>query len=510
MAAPTRAQISADVTRPTYKTELFLTGSWTDVSADVDTMRHSVEATGDASGMAFGVVVTPSADVDFNIDGLARSWELTPIRISYGFSTSDLIPRFSGVITGRRRTPFGGTWQCRGWDALIEGKVVRSPLFKRRPIATATTLTSIEDPTNPAYAAGIVNYILWQCGGRPYEQAASYTSALWYYSCTHALIAPEWTWISGENPWQALQRFVRAAGGQLYQDDAGVLRYIDPLTFANGTAAHTYTDAAQSAAQRVTNDTAGYSDLSASDDLTDSVTGMTCAFVTRLVQGVQQVYEDTQPRPITEAGGEKDTLTHHCDTTLPIFSIDRVERDCAVQRTAYAPSTSEVTIGVTSSSSQRITVQVTNELGEPVQVDNIRVFGRPVSAGEEGTAEYIPGGGPLNEERTRPVEDNPWIQSARHARQICRMAYDFASQAGSVITLYDVAYDPDRYVGELVGLTNSAWNLTAEPHRIVALRPEDGSFMEVDLAPLNGLPTRADVFIVGTSYAGGDQRELSY
>jgi hypothetical protein len=289
-----------------------------------------------------------------------------------------------------------------------------------------------------------------------------------------------------------------------------VLRYIDPLTFANGTPTHTFTDAGLTAAQRVSNDAAGYGNLSASDDLTDSVSGMTCAFVTRLVQGVQVVYEDTQPRRVGEAGADDETLTHHCDTTLPVFSIDRVERDAAVIRTAYAPTTSELTIGVSSSSSQRVTVQITNTLGEPVQVDNIRVWGRPVSAGEEGTAEYIPGGGPLNEERTRPVEDNPWIQSARHARQICRMAYDFASQAGSVITLSDVPYDPDRYVGELVGLTSDAWNLVAEPHRIVALRPEDGSYMEVDVAPLNGLPTRADVFIVGTSYAGGDQRELSY
>jgi hypothetical protein len=34
--------------------------------------------------------------------------------------------------------------------------------------------------------------------------------------------------------------------------------------------------------------------------------------------------------------------------------------------------------------------------------------------------------------------------------------------------------------------------------------------MEVDLTPINGLLTVEDVWIVGTSYSGGDTRELSY
>jgi hypothetical protein len=510
MADPSRAEISADVTLPTYKAELYLTGSWTDVSTDITAASHSVETSGDVSGIAFGTIVSPRASVAFNADGLARSWELTPIRLSYGFASSDKLQRFHGVITGCTWDGAGGAWECRGWDALIEGQEIRSPLFRRRPIATATTVSSIEDPANGGYAAGILNYILWSAGGRPYEQAASYASALWYYGCTHAVIAPEFTWVSGEDAWQAAQRFVRAAGGQLYQDDEGTIRYVDPLTMVSGSPAFTFTDAVQTAAQRESNATAGYGTPTRRASVQKSVTGVTCAYLSRLVGGVQVVYEDKQPRRVGEDTADDDTLTHNCDTTLPLFSIDRVERDAAVVRTAYAPTTAEVTIGISSSSAQRVTVQVVNTLSEPVQLDGIRVWGRPVSAGEEGTAGYAAGGGPLNQGRILALEDNPWIQSARHARQLCRMAFDFHATAGEAVTLPDVAYDPDRYVGEIVAFTYDDWNYTAAPHRIVAIRGEDGAFMEVDITPINGLLTRDEVWIVGTAYAGGDTRELSY
>jgi hypothetical protein len=510
MAAPTRAEISGDVTTPTYKAELYLSGSWTDVSTDITHASHRVETSGDVSGIAFGTIVSPRASVEFNADGLARSWELTPIRLSYGFASSDKLARFHGVITECTWDGPGGSWECRGWDALIEGQEIRSPLFRRRPIATATTVSSIEDPANGAYAAGILNYILWSAGGRPFEQAGSYASALWYYSCTHAVIAPEFTWIAGEDAWQAAQRFVRAAGGQLYQDDAGTIRYVDPLTMVSGTPAFTFTDAAQTAAERVSNSTAGYGTPRRSASVQKSVTGVTCAYVSRLVGGVQVVYEDKQPRRVGEAGADDETLTHNCDSTLPLFSIDRAERDAAVIRTAYAPTTAEVSIGITSSSAQRVTVQVTNTLSEPVQLDGIRIWGRPVSAGEEGTASYAPGGGALNQGRILALEDNPWIQSARHARQLCRMAYDFHATAGEIVTLPDVAYDPDRFVGEIVAFTYDDWSYSAVPHRIVAIRGEDGAFMEVDITPINGLLTVEDVWVVGTSYSGGDTRELSY
>jgi hypothetical protein len=507
MAPPTRAQTSGDVTQPIYAATLYLTGAWgTDITGDITSAEHTVETSGEVSGIAFGTIVSPRATVTFNADGLARSWELTPIRIAYGFAGSDTVARFVGVIVGCSWEGAGGSWECRGWDALIEGQEIRSPLFRRRPIATATTASSIEDPASGSYAAGIVNYILWSCGGRPYEQAGSYASALWYYSCTHALIAPEFTWIAGEDPWQALQRFVRAAGGQLYQDDAGTVRFVDPLTLASGSSSFTFTDGVLTAAQRESLNGAGYGTPTRRASVEKSATGFTCAYLSRRVQGVQVVYEDTQPRRV-EPG---ETITVNCDTTLPLFSIDRAERDAAVVRTAYAPTAAEVTVGIASSSAQRVTVQIENTLSEPVQVDGVRVWGRPVSAGEEGTAGYSPGGGSLNHERVRGVEDNPWIQSERHARQIARMAYDFHATAGEAVTLPDVAYDPDRYVGEIVSFTYSDWSYSAVAHRIVAIRVEGGAFMEVDLTPINGLLTVDEVFVVGTAYSGGDTRELSY
>jgi hypothetical protein len=537
MSDPTRTQISADVTSPTTQVEIRLGGAWIDVSSSVTSVSIDVQSSNGVSGLAFGSTVEPRATVAFTADqallqltdgtniltdgtntlitvqtnAIDYAWALTPIRIKHGFSTSAQLTRFSGVITERSRDSSGGTWGCQGWSAVIASTDIRSPLITNRPIATKTESGGNDDPTDPGYTGGIVNYTLWKCGGRPYEQAGSYPNAVFYYSCDTALIAPAFSWIASENAWEALQRLVRAAGGQLYQDSLGVIRYKNPVSLVSGTASVTFSDAVLTAAQRVSNSVVPYQDISERASIQESLSAVGCQFVTRRIAGVQVIYEDTEPRYLAAVGQANSAVTLNLDTQYPIASVSQVEIDAVVIRTATAPGTG-VAVVLNSSSAQRVTVTISNiGITEPIQIEAIRVVGNPVEPGEEGSASYAQSVAGLASDRTLQIEDNPWVQSRRHAEQLCQMVWDFYSGTGAIRTLAGVPYDPDRNVGELVNLTCSLWNITAQPHIIVGIRPENGAWMSVDLTPVLALlPTVSETYVVGGTYTADQTLEVGY
>src|SRR6266542_188674 len=119
---------------------------------------------------------------------------LRPIRFTTTNSADTTARTFTGVITQMHRTLDDCDIKCEGIKVLIAANKIYSPMLVRRPAATKTTASSVDDPTNVSYRGGLVNYALWQCGGRPYEQAGSYPSAVFYYSCDHAILSPDYSW----------------------------------------------------------------------------------------------------------------------------------------------------------------------------------------------------------------------------------------------------------------------------------------------------------------------------
>lgn len=498
MAPPTRTQILADVTSPTFDVEVWTGSAWVSVKAHVTSASARLDTTGgDASGIAMGPAVRPEADVELALAGWVQATDATPVRINFGFGSSDLLTRFGGIVAGRDADASGGRWQLRGWDAHIEAQEVRSPLFKRRPIATQSTLTSVEDPGLSTYRGGIINFILWTSGGRPYEQAASYPNALFYYRCTTAVLGPAFSWTPGDNPWTVALRLCQIAGGQLYQDGAGTVCYVDPITLATGTPGFTFTDEALGQTARIAANKAGYETIGVRIDSLAKVGTVTATFVSRLVQGEQPVYEDTIPRRLAPGA----SLTIPCDTKLPIWRLVGASVEAAAPRSGRQASASEVTVTATLPSSQRVSVVITNTLAEPVVVDVLRIVGCPLSAGEEQSASYTSGAG-----RTVSIDDSPYLQSERHAAMLCRMLADALANGGILYTLGGCSYDPDLLVGAVVGLTCSPLGLANLRCRVATI-DTDGAWMDVVLAPLGTLPTRDSVHLVG---AISGTKDLAY
>lgn len=509
MSDPTAAQIAADGVDPTYEVQLWDGGSWVSVAGDVVRVSHALATTGDLGGFLFGTGRAVGAEVAIDAALFATGWQARRIRIGYGLGASNRVIRFTGVITGRSRSGRDGVWRCGGLDALLAGVKVWSPLIVGRPAATATSATSVEDPTSGSYRGGILNYIAWASGGRPLAQAASYPAALFYYEFQRSLLEIPYAWVSGENLWNEADRICKASGGQIYQDDSGTLRYVNPLGLAEGSATYTFTDADLTPSQYEAQNAGPYETASEESDLRSVLSAVSCTYVRRARLGYQEVYNQTNPVRDPIRPGETVTLT--LDTQLPLAAPEliAVETDSAIQRTLARPSAAQLVTTIADRKATRVVVTLTNAHTEPILLYGIRLKGTPVGAIETGSASYS-GTTALNSDRVLEVPDNALIQTASQARRLCRLIWDFQSGERGIITLTGCPYDHRRSVGELVLFTSADWGETAVPCRIAAIRPTGDGFMDVDLGRSVGLPVRSQFYVIGGSYANATIRELSY
>src|SRR6185312_16223160 len=137
---------------------------------------------------------------ELTLGNWANTGYFVPIRYTT-WMDADTSKTFTGIIIRRTRDMNKMTLDATGMKALIAATKAYSPSFPRRPVATKTTASSIENPATAGYIAGQINYLLWASGGRPYEQSGSYPLATFYYSCDHAILSPDWSWAAGEDSW---------------------------------------------------------------------------------------------------------------------------------------------------------------------------------------------------------------------------------------------------------------------------------------------------------------------
>lgn len=498
MAAPTRGEIEAVVTTPSYTVEYY-SGGWVVVSDDyVLSVEGLNNAGGGSSGLDFGANASPKITItlDDNATIVAIPYTKTRVRISYGFAASDQLVRMQGIIVSRSRSyganAHGITWECEGFDALIRDTPMYSDLLYRRLAATVTTVSSVEDPTSGAYVGGLVNYIFWQSGGRPLAQAATYTTAVFYYQCDNALIAPEWTWIAGEDGWAELDRLCRAVGGQVFQQPDGTLRFVNVLMPAAGSYAI---------------DTGDFESIEETASTADYFTKARCSYTARALQGSQVVYEDKTPRTIPPSG----TITFIIEPKLPVYDwtvsgAATIPSDCYVV-TDYYGNTISVTATFVDLAAARAEVSFVNGSSTmAATLSSLTLKGRPIMPIEEGQVSYGSG------TPEKAVGDGEiYVQSATHASRLCRIYVDVYGTLRPTRKLSGMGYDPDRTLGEIAALTIADWSLSAVNHRIVEIAPgETGAKMDLSITPITGIPLVTEMFIIGTSYSSGDTRQMGY
>jgi hypothetical protein len=462
------------------------TGSlWVDITTSVISVsgdgafsgsRDNALAFGDSSATQISVVVKDALT--------ATAWKKTPIRVTYTVGAASGTA-FAGIITKRDRNTSDAelTFNCIGFAELIRTTRAYSLLFHRTPVATKTTAASQEDPTLPSYIAGPMNWILWQAGGRPLEQNFTYTNPAFYYSCDQALISPNWSWLAGEDGWSECLKLAQASGGQVYQDSAGVVRYRQPYAIADASSVFTFDESVY--------DENG---ISETDDVTPLVTQVTCAYVSRELRPTQAVVEVTTPRLIHI--GETITLVN--EPAQPLYTLDAPTAANFVITTAdYAVPVLGVdyTVAIVWAA-QRITMTVTNLMSIPLSLWKYTLKGQPVIAGPTGSVTLGSG------TSQKTISDNAYIQTEHDARRLCALVLKFYGVTRPVRSFGGCVFDPARAVGEVVGLSNVRWSMSAELHIITKIAHDDtGLFSDYELAYVGDLNKTSDYYQVGPTYA---------
>lgn len=503
MPAPTRQQIEAPVRQPTYQVSWWSGSAWVDFAAqDVASIAPQHQTSTDLHGLAFGVSVGAGCTIAVRDTPALRSlaWEQLRVRVRFGFGTSDLVHAFVGVIVRRQRDGTTITWTCEGLETLMRGIPVYSPMLYARRVATATSPASIENPDQAGWSGGMINYLLWTCGGRPLEQQASYPSALFWYTCQDALIAPPWSWVSGENVWDELQRLCKVGGGQIAQRPDGVIQYVNPLAFGSvPSSPYLLTDASIAS---VTEDGAAR----------ETVASVRGRISVRQLQPEQTVYEDTTPRLLPASG----LLDIVCDLEWPVYAYVYAAagapwlalESLTVTTIFGVPATADqVTAQVLSSGTGagRAAVRLTNLSTIPLILSRLTLRGRPVTV--VTTEQAVSGSGTPQLELSSDLE--PLIQSPAQFAMLGSLYRTVYGVARPVITL-EGRYDPDRWVGERCLLHLPTEGYAMHPIMIVGLDVQDGSAMTIQAVSVAGLPTVADFFIVGQTYVTGTVKQLGY
>jgi hypothetical protein len=479
----------------TYIVEWKPAGSWVDISAHIEAVDGDWNLSGNKdNALSFGDASELRCTVKtVNLTLQATAYLDVPIRVTFAMDAATGYA-FWGVIAKRDRDQESLTFECEGYARLIRRTRVYTESRFRRPVATATTAASVEDPADGSYVAGLINETLWEAGGRPLEQDFSYPTALFYYSVPEtAILAPEWSWLAGEDAWGECLRLAQAAGGQIFQDADGVVQYLQPLSFGEGSSAATF-------------DEDVYGDLTEQGSGELVVTKVVCPYIPRVAQALQEVINDTTPR-LVNAG---ETVAIVLEAQNPLKSILTTGGglpDGAIKATFLDGRVVAATDFTQAAvlHGQRVTLTVENTSAYPFAIDALVIQGEPIVAGEAGVVTVGSGDVALT------VQDNPYVQSQAHAERLATMILAFHGSTLPLRSATDLVYDPDRSVGETIELTCSRWSLSAVPHLIVSKQhSETGIVAGYDLVPVAGLPKSSDFFIVGATSYTGQTKKLGF
>lgn len=495
-----------------YRAEAQIGGVWQSFPGLLHVSTRT-ETGGGASPFAFGGASLPAATIETTLAGPAAGWARAPLRVYQSVAIDGAAAveelAFTGILLASDPADAGYRFTAGGWDQRVARTRVRTPLRYRRPIATRTTATSVEDPAAPGYAGGLLNQIFWASGGRPDAQRASHPGAAFTYACDGTSVAPEWGWVDGENAWSEALALAEAAGGQVYLDSQGVMRYVNPLSLAEVVAgAPVIADTGPQAAGRVLYD----GRLRRSLDLAAAYNVAVCNYQRRTLQPRQQVYEARYPLPPIPAGAVVD---RELAMQWPVLWRDLASgaADYAITVTAIRTDGSPLSpaVAVLSESAQILEVRVTNPLAEPIQVASITVEGRPLGVLEEGTARYAGPRFDANgaEDVERRLPDSVYTQAQAAAERRCRLAVTFDGVPRATYQITGCPYLPGVHVGGYARLYSARYGLSDLPVRILDRElAGDGRRMDLRVADVSGLPRLSDLWVVGQAYADTDVRRL--
>lgn len=471
-----------------YNVEVRLAGVWTALAKDAITSTSSDLSLSANSNNPLAPGDDSSASARFSVlhSAATFAWLHTPVRITAVRLAADYM--FTGIITGRESDGAERTFACGGLDALVRATRLHSPLFIGHPITTRTTISSVDDPAAGGWRGGVLNWLMWQCGGRPFQQASAYPSAVFYYDFDASVLDPRYAWVAGDDAWAEAQKLCAVSGGRLYQAENGTVVYRSPLRL-NSTAT----------GSALTND--DFSAIEERESADQVANTIIVPYTRRYLLNSQEVLNDSVPRIIRPGA----SITVELTPRWPVASWDSFSLTITDAMGLKLPNDGATGYTYTSTTAaQLVTLIITNHKATPVTLRKLTATGSPLVPGEQ--AEARSGSGTPE----RSMTPNEFVQTEQHAQRLARLLRDLYAPTPTR-TVRGALFDPFTHLGDIKAITDADLGLSATPHLLVSRSDDEGEVVDYTLVSTAHLPALSDLLLIDTTYSDtGVSRKLSY
>jgi hypothetical protein len=545
----------------------------------------SIDFTG---GISLGVASPAEANITLIKNGLTSTtnrlfnWRLANVLIKYSINNgSTYSTQFAGFVESRGEGMNSVNFRCFGYSKYLEYYKEITPLWIDKPAATnipdipsasqvwSTTTSGVwgqffanQDPTTLSGSfTGTINTVFWLLGGRPYKykdhvKNKSLPVRFWY-DCDHAPIMPKFTWLNKENVSNDLVQLAAAAGGQITQDNEGVIQFRNPHSFVPSTnTAYTVTDSMFSDLSVDETSAVGYGKvivtfspryLGANKVILDAPIGKYLPYneeyehEVEFQQPVDRLTNNTYyGSGITfgQAGGyfgidqyitSKDFVTavdYNGDTAYVSLKVPQLSSVYFPKKRFYWTGNSNTSYwkyekDVSKTAGQVFKVKVKNtDQARRLYLAKISLFGIPMVAGSQQTlkndiplefsglvtAGIIPSGF-----KEVSVSENPYIQSRDQAQRLMDVIKYLHKRPRPAVRINTLPYNSSLKVGDIIVINSVAYGILNKKHKVVELQiNKTGATMNITCVDVSDIKTREDFFINGEVYPPETTKYLSW
>lgn len=545
----------------------------------------SIDFTG---GISLGVASPAEANITLIKNGLTTitnrlfNWRLANVLIKYSINNgSTYSTQFAGFVESRGEVMNSVTFRCFGYSKYLEYYREITPLWVDKPAATkipdipsasqvwSTTTSGVwgqylanQDPTTLSGSfTGTINTVFWLLGGRPYKYKDHVKNkglpVRFWYDCDHAPIMPKFTWLNKENVSNDLIQLAAAAGGQITQNNEGIIQFLNPHSFVPSTnTSYTVTDSMFSELSVDETSAVGYGKvivtfspryLGANKVILDAPIGKYLPYneeyehEVEFQQPVDRLTNNTYyGSGITfgQAGGyfgidqyitSKDFVTavdYNGDTAYVSLKVPQLSSVYFPKKRFYWTGNSSTSYwkyekDVSKTAGQVFKVKVKNtDQARRLYLAKISLFGIPMVAGSQQTlkndiplefsglvtAGIIPSGF-----KEVSVSENPYVQSKDQAQRLMDVIKYLHKRPRPAVRINTLPYNSNVKVGDIIVINSVAYGILNKKHKVVELQiNKTGATMNITCVDVSDIKTREDFFINGETYSPNTTKYLSW
>jgi hypothetical protein len=510
-------------------------------------------------------ILKPKSGQDTEISNFLErnyQWRLKKVEIFSSFDAGSSYKKvFEGLLFERTESRNSVSFVARGYIDLLNINLIETPLFRNRKVSTyipngSTDAQKFEllKEQNPTIVegstVGIINSILWLLGGRPYkyyslfQPTSTYYSTLnytplFYYDCESSVINPEWVWFNYENLIGDLSLLCKASGGLLRQNDDGIIEYVNIFNLKKQVTSIVLTDKDFSDLTFGSYNYEPYKELvitfnprflSASQEVFSTIFDEYLSFndeVERRVEFEKPVWKLVNK---TISGQLTDTLVSTTYktvednfTAVDLFGTNRqVSAKIQPHNTYYitkyvstgTPGNFTLAKDTGVSSSQSTTVSVKNNIivdQSSLYIATVKLFGRALdSAPEDNCILPITSSGVSSGFRQLNLGNNPYVQSKVQGFRFLDIAAYLMQNDRPSITLNQVPFNKNIKLGDIVRVVSTFADVD-DYFKVYSYTVSTSlATADYELISVSGLYDESDLFVVGQTYSGSNEKILSF